>query len=310
MKNKKHLALNVPVNFLEHVEFARSKQFMESIPYRDLRNSDQEEYLLKRYHRCFEHIFIDYDENKNAYELGRMLKEVEVRFIALHMTIDQSVPVKPLYEKYRQIGRNVLRKRTHIPSDERDDLLRTYTLETLGCETIDDLPTTIDDFRNAKTLAEKALIAEVLTIQYGEQIQEIASHFDYKREAFGRGSRPTYGLVYLVMSLANIFQKLTDKGTLPIVNINEAPSPNNSSPTSSDLLFHYTGDFLHFVTTFVFVVEPGLIGSRASGFYDRVRKITQRRKVDPALPDLLHKEEVTVEGFLEFMSRADVIKNG
>jgi nitrogen-specific signal transduction histidine kinase len=45
-----------------------------------------------------------------------------------------------------------------------------------------------------------------------------------------------------------------------------------------------------------------------NGFYERVRKFSLQRKHDPSLPELLHKEEVKVEDFLEFMSRADALK--
>jgi nitrogen-specific signal transduction histidine kinase len=56
------------------------------------------------------------------------------------------------------------------------------------------------------------------------------------------------------------------------------------------------------------VADASLIGIAPTGFYERIRKFSLQRKLDPSLPELLHKEEVTVDDFLEFMSRADALK--
>lgn len=309
MTKNKHIALNVPVNFAEHVAHSRSKICARNNDFIRRERQRLPDYQDSIYRRCLKAIL---DKKLEYYDSGRMvaeLLEIESRFIALSNTIDQSVAVTPLFRKYDGIGQTIRRHVGHNSRNakEQESLLKQYTLETLGYSNLDELPTSMDNFRDASTLAEKALIAEALTLEYSKQMMEIASHFDYKSKNFGRGARPTYALMYSVLALANFFEQYSDKGTKPLVNAN-APVNDDLSNDHDQQPVRYTGDFLDLVASFMKVADASLIGMVPTGFYERVRKFSLQRRHDPTLPDLLHKEEVTVEDFLEFMSRADALK--
>lgn len=309
MTKNKHLALNVPKNFAEHAAYSRSKIKIRNEEYerrRRLRSLDQP---ISIYQRCLNSILVQETENYDTCQMIVDLIDIESRFMALSNTIDQSVAVKPLFNKYEGIGRVLRRQMGHNSrnANDQESVLKQYTLETLGHSSMEELPTDMKNFRNASTLAEKALIAEALTVEYSNQLMEIASHFDYKSKNFGRGARPTYALLYAVLALANFFEKYSDKGTKPVVNAN-APANDDLANDYIQQLVRYTGDFLELVSAFIKVADSSLIGMIPNGFYERVRKFSLQRKHDPSLPELLHKEEVTVEDFLEFMSRADALK--
>lgn len=309
MTKNKHIALNVPTNFGEHVAFSRSKILTRNEEHKRRELLRSPDYVSSIYWKCLVAILNKETKDYDTSHMVADLLEIESRFMALNSTIDQSVAVTPLFKRYTQIGRLLRPRGGHNSrnANNQESNLKQYTLETLGYSSVEELPRSMDNFRDASTLAEKALIAEALTKEYSEQIMEIASHFNYKSKNFGRGARPTYSLLYAVLALASFFEQYSDKGTKPLVNAN-APVNDNLYSDHSQQPVRYTGDFLDLVASFVMVADASLIGMVPTGFYERVRKFSLQRKHDPSLPDLLHKQEVTVEDFLEFMSRADALK--
>lgn len=278
----KRLALNVPANFLAHVDFAKREISSEhdSLSFR----RDPDHWAQKRYDRCLSLLG---DAKKTP--VAKRLLEIECRFVALLKTVDHSVPVAPLYKKYSYLNRVVQRRADTDGGHE-------YVVQSLGHKNAQKVPHSIDDFRNASTLAEKALIADLIAQDFAEATKEIAKHFDYKRQNFGRGAGRTYSLVYAVLALASEFETHNESGHAAGVTLAADGSGHE-------------GLFLGFVQAFVRVVDAGTIGlRRTDGFNERVRKIALKRTVDPELVGLLDQSIVDAEIMLDFMARADALK--
>jgi len=279
---EKHLALNVPSDFLAHVDFAKQGVTSNRSFRGYARNPD--EWVIKRYDRCLKMIGDD-----PSVPIGARLLEIECRFIALLKTVDHSVPVAPLWRKYSSLQRTTERRTP-------DQGERNYVVRSLGFEEADQVPHSIDDFKKATTLAEKAMIADLITEDFSQAMREIARHFDYKRQRFGRGAGRTYSLIFAVLALAPVFEKNNAFGKSAGVTL----AVNGSG---------HEGLFLEFVQEFVRVVDAGTIGLRPTdGFNERVRKIAQKRAVDTDLISLLDQPTVDAEVMLNFMARADALK--
>lgn len=278
----KHLAMNIPTDFSLHVNFARLALTDEPSPRRFER--DQEDWLGHRYRNC-----IGWLSDEPSVSVLRQLFDIECRFIALLKTIDSSVPVGPIFKKYAAISRGIAKR----PDQEGS---YAYVVESLGYEDAQQVPHSIADFRNASTLAEKALIADLMTRDYANAMREVANHFDYKHQKFDRGASPTYALIYCVLALAREFETNCAKGRVAAVTLSVDGSGHE-------------GAFLDFVLAFVRVVDAGTIGLRATdGFNERVRKIAQKRAIDPGVVDLLDQSVVDADVMLEFMRRIDALK--
>lgn len=281
--SNKLLALNIPTNFLRHVEYARL-EIIDSMGASRFER-DAECCVEKRYRRCLGTT----NEAQRPLVAMRLL-EIECRFVALLRTVDQSVPVAPLFKKYSYLSRNVGRSF----NSEAD---HTYVAKSLGYDDIEKVPHSLDDFKNASTLAEKALIAELMVQNFSQTLNEVASHFDYKRRMFGRGASRTYSLVYAVLALAVEFEAYNHEGRPAAVTVSADGS-------------RHEGPFLDFVTNFVYVVDAGTIGLRPTdGFNERVRKIAQKRSVDPEMVAVLDQFDVDADAMLNFLERADALKS-
>lgn len=279
----KLLALNVPTNFVAHVDFAKREITSEHDANGFRRDADH--WMLRRYDRCIRFLG---DEQKIT--AAKRLFEIECRFVALLRTVDSSVPVAPLHKKYLHINR-VVRRRTDAIGD------REYVVQSLGYKDARQVPHSIEDFRNASTLAEKALIADLITQDFVEAMGEIAAHFDYKRQRFGRGASRTYSLAYAVLALANAFERHNESGHAAGVTLAADGSGHE-------------GMFLEFVLAFFWVVDAGTVGLRPTdGFNERVRKIAQKRAVDNQIVSLLDQNIVDAGVMLDFMARTDALKS-
>ena len=279
---EKILALNVPTNFLAHVDFARESIMLG--PRQRSFERDPNGWALGRYDRCLRIL----NSEPDAHVAMRLL-EIECRFVALLRTVDQSIPVAPLFKRYGSIHRTT---RRHTDTDIADD----YVVQSLGYKTAQQVPHTIEDFRRATTLAEKALIADLMLRDFSQAVGEIAEHFDYKRGMFGRGASRTYSLAYGVLALAIEFESHNEAGRAAGVTL------------SADGRRH-EGLFLDFILAFIFVVDAGTIGLRPTdGFNERVRKIAQKRAVDLELVGLLDQADVDADTMLDFLARIDALK--
>lgn len=278
----KLLALNVPTDFLTHVEFA--KEEITSYRYFPDYRREPDLWVLKRYSHC---LLVLGGEPQAS--VGERLLEIECRFVALLKTVDHSVPVAPLWRKYSSLEK--VAQRRNVGQVERD-----YVVRSRGFEDAKQVPHSIDDFRNASTLAEKAMIADLITEDFGEAMKEIAQHFYYKRQKFGRGAGRTYSLLYAVLALASEFEANNASGNAAGVTLTADGSGHE-------------GVFLDFVLAFVRIVDAGAIGLRPTdGFNERVRKIAQKRAIDTDLIGLLDQANVDAGLMLSFMVRADALK--
>lgn len=289
----KLLALNVPTNFLTHVDFARREivsllrpgtlDLFESNN-ENLVDRDIERWVRRRYQNCFRHLAIDHDAN-----VGKRLLEIECRFVALLKTVDHSVPVAPLWRKFSGLEKTVERQTAN--QIERD-----YVVRSRGYDDPAQVPHSMEDFRNASTLEEKAMIADLITEDFRRDIGEIAEHFHYKRNMFGRGASRTYSLIYAVLALAQEFEKHNTLGKVAGVTLAADGSGHE-------------GVFLRFVMSFVSVADTRNPYHRPTdGLNERVRKIAQKRDVDPELISLLDQSTVDAATMLTFMARADALK--
>jgi len=278
----KLLALNVPTDFLSHVDFAR-KAITQNHRYPSFRK-DADTWVAKRYDPCLKVL-----EPGAQPAVGHRLLDIETRFLALLNTVDESVPVAPLYRRYSSLTKTVSRRANVVLNED-------YVVKSLGHENIEDVPHTLEDFRTASSLAEKALIAELLAHDFEDAMREVATHFDYKRGKFGRGAGRTYSLTYAVLALAPIFEQHNSDGRAAAVTLATSGAGHE-------------GVFLDFVSAFIRVVDAGTIGLRATdGFNERVRKIAQKRAVDTELVGLLDHPDVDEHVMLDFMARADALK--
>jgi hypothetical protein len=296
--NDKLLALNVPTDFIAHVNFARreimpqrkpSPEMQGTLPLGD--NTSErpvdrrmEKSVMQRYQNCFRHLGID----PNA-TVGNRLLEIECRFVALLKTVDHSVPVAPLWRKFSGLGRTI--ERHCVSQVERD-----YVVRSRGYKDASQVPHSMDDFRNASSLEEKAMIADLITEDFRKDIAEIAQHFHYKRNMFGRGASRTYSLLYAVLALSYEFDTHNTLGKMAGVTLSADGSGHE-------------GAFLRFVVSFVTVADTGNQNHRPTeGLNERVRKIAQKRNVDPELITLLDQNAVDAATMLTFMERADALK--
>lgn len=304
--NNKLLALNVPTDFRAHVEFARRgiiadvnpgqeldhlqpKQEQPSLFFEDNRvestiNHRLGRLIARRYRRCFDHLDI-----KPDVPIADRLFEIEIRFIALLKTVDHSVPVAPLWRKYSRLSKTV--ERQNAEKVERD-----YVVQSLGYDDAKQVPHSMDDFRNASSLEEKAMIAELITADFAETMDEIAQHFHYKRNMFGRGATRTYSLIYAILALSKVFEAHNNRGRAAGVTLAAHGSGHE-------------GDFLRFVLSFIEIVDTRNQNHRLTdGLNERVRKIAQKRNIDPGLISLLDQEDIDASVMLTFMERVDALK--
>jgi hypothetical protein len=278
----KRLALNVPTNFLTHVDFAKRKITSDNDFHSFHRDPDH--WALRRYDRCLRLL-----GGSTKASVAKRLLEIECRFVALLKTVDCSVPVAPLHKRFSSLYRVVNR---HVDADDGSE----YVMQSLGHKDFQQVPHSINDFRNASTLAEKALIADLIAKEFSESVREIAAHFDYKRGNFGRGAGRTYSLAYAVLALAFEFEAHNEGGRAAGVTVSADGS-------------RHEGLFLDFVLEFIRVVDAGTIGLRPTdGFNERVRKIAQKRAIDRELVGLLDQNPVDADTMLNFMARTDALK--
>jgi hypothetical protein len=239
---------------------------------------------MRRYWNCLKHL----GERPEA-SVGKRLFEIECRFVALVKTVDYSVPVAPLWRKYSGLEKVVQRRTAdHVEQD--------YVVRSLGFENAKLVPHSMDDFRNASSLAEKALIADLITEDFRETIYEISQHFHYKRQMFGRGASRTYSLVYVVLALSQVFETSSANGNAAGVTLAADGSGHE-------------GLFLSFVLSFLRLVDTGGSNLRqTAGLNERVRKIAQKRTAANELIPLLDQSTIDADVMLTFMSRADALK--
>lgn len=296
---EKHLARNIPVNFMECCERIRmnlrsSKRFWRGLPQVD-------------YHRVYPSMLnvLGYEDGDAEIEdeIGREITEIQVRYEAIQKTLDQSVPAKPVYQTLKSLKLSLARSINQLHDDDRDEIVRFLN----GCPDCDEIPSDIDGFNGARSIAERAAISHNLITKFSKDIDELIKFFDYKSGMVTRGNPSKYATLYAVHALANLFEAKNLVGATALVG--ETVSTNKNAAVSRSFNHRrYTGPYLQFVLAFFHTVDPSELGRRNyEGFADYVRKLAAGRRRDPHLFKLLHGE-ASVHSILEFMKRADAIK--
>lgn len=283
----KHLARNVPRHFNYCVE-------RERVLIAEIGNRSPRRVYFKR---MLSNLSDEPLDEETLLRLDQELAEIELRFLVLTKTIDQSVPPTPIKKALASLANRVEATERMLRDDDRDALVRSE----LGLEEAAILPATRDAFDNANTLAERAAIARQMLLTFAEDLEEISTFFDYKANLSVKGASTRFSIIYGVNALADMFERENKLGRVAAINMSF-----NSGDEAEYL--RYTGAFRWFMTEFLRKVDDSLVFAESdNAFADRLRKLSRNRKKDPKLFKLLHGR-VTVEDTLEFMRRAEAIK--
>jgi len=295
----KHLARNVPLNFSEICH--RQHRLLLNDRWNGHHRSSGDYGQL--YAGVFKTLGLLDAPTDQVATNGLEIEDIEVRFRVIQKTIDMSVPTKPVYDAIQ--GLQTKLKRTIAELEDRD---RNEAVRLLGNDTGDNQPRdTFHAFLGSNSLAERISVAQAMIIKFSEDINEVAGFFDYKQGLATKGNPSRYATLYAVNALADLFER-HNRGGLK-ANVGETVNTGDLIDNrQSNNARRYTGPFLATVTAFMDGIDRVLIlGRNLEGFQDTVRKLAQGRRKDPELFRLL-QGPTTVEDFLEFMRRADVVK--
>jgi hypothetical protein len=186
---KKHLARNVPLDFMACCERVRIRLTTDGQRHR------RTELKLERVYPDVPHTICTTEmtgETEKRILLG--LIEIEVRYLALSKTVDHSVPAEPIYQNLR-----MLRGRLRTAADRLDDPDRDAAVRYVGGLSEEDpIPAGIEAFRASQSISERAARAKSTLNAMAAEIDEMVSYFDYKypltRRPSGTDSPPHMGL--------------------------------------------------------------------------------------------------------------------
>ena len=284
----KHLARNVPVNFAECVERERL-----SIAGDLRRRGRRKPEFTKLIAMLFDETVADADETR----LYREIVEVQLRYLVLAKTLDQSVPPTPIKMALKSLHIKAEKSLETLRDPDRDEVVNGYRDEgSLG--------STRADFDNANSFAEKASIAFRMVESFSRDLKAMSEFFDYKAGLTPRGNTTQFAMIYAISALADLFERENTKDRSANVNMGIRL---NEEDEQGDWL-RYTGLFLAFAVEFFRRVDDSQIVSlEGDSLSDRIRKLARSRKNDPGLFQLLHGD-VQVETMLEFMRRAERVR--
>ena len=294
---KKHLARNVPLDFMACCERVRIRLATDGQRHRHTELKLNRVYPDIAHAICLTEMAEDVEKRVL---LG--LIEVEVRYLALCKTVDHSVPAEPIYHNLR-----MLRGRLRTAADRLDDPDRDAAVRFVGgLSEGDPIQAGIEAFRASQSISDRAARANSTLHAMAADIDEMIAYFDYKYGLVTRGNPSKFGMLYAVNALASLFEKENDRGLKASVSESIASGIAGRITNAR----RYQGDFLNFVTSFFRSVDPLQMAPNRDideGFQDRVRKMAQARRKNPDLFKLLHGN-VTVDVMLDFMRQAEAIR--
>lgn len=290
---EKHLARNVPLDFN-----ARCQRVRTSLE--DGQRASRRREPTRRYPGMLEALTDGEFEADVAEMIDADIIEVHIRYLAIQKTLDQSVPVKPVYNALRGLRLSLERSISRLEDEDRDDDVRFF----LGLDDDSKLPIEAEAFEAAGSISERATIARNRFRAWADELDQMLEYFDYKQGLVTRGNISLFATKFAVLALADMFEARNTMGRKASVSETldyGRRGAHNDSPNSR----RYTGRFLDFVTAFFQTVDPQQF-TRAvdEGFQDRVRKVTKSRKRDPEVYKKLYGD-VAVEDVLDFMRRAE-----
>lgn len=288
---EKHLARNVPIDFMGCLQRERIAVFG------DLNRRGKR---LGQFHKMVAVLSEQPIDQADLDRLNGIITEVQLRYLVLAKTLDQTIPPTPIKHAVRSLNRRVLVAVDALADADRDVIVRQMT----GLSDDAPIPYTRAAFDAAQSIAERAAIAHGMVAKFAEDIAGLEEFFDYKSNLTPRGNQTKFAMIYAVSALADLFEsenKLDRKASVNMgIRLNEENDQGD--------LFRYTGVFLRFMIEFFRQVDDAEMATLdTNSFADRIRTLTTQRRKDRDLFKLLHGE-VQTDALLEFMKRAEGTK--
>jgi hypothetical protein len=285
---KKHLARNVPIDFMGCLE--RERIAVSGDLNRRGRRSGQ---FNKMIAVLSEQPLDDADVDR----LNDMVTEVQLRYLVLAKTLDQTIPPTPIKHAIRSLSKRVIVAVDALADPDRDMIVRQMT----GLPDDASMPSTRAAFDDAQSIAERAAIAHEMVAKFAKDIAGLEEFFDYKSNLTPRGNQTKFAMIYSVGALAGLFEnenKFDRKASVNIgIRLNEDADQGDWT--------RYTGMFLRFMIEFFRQVDDSEMATLdTNSFADRLRTLTAQRRKDRELFKLLHGD-VQTDKLLEFMKRAE-----
>ena len=232
-------------------------------------------------------------------DVDHNLREIEVTYLTLLLTVDQSIRVKSVHGDVDMALRRIKASARSLADEKRDEIVRlTWSLQ-------DDspIPSTLDAFEACETLAQRAAVARAMMLRVSEEFAVVERFFDYKRGLSGPGAPAKYATVYLVFALADLFERVGwKKRKAYIVN---GPSPQTCRVDGE----HDQIDFETFVFDFILHIDEATVLSQPIvKSREQLRSLTERVHREPDLHRILDGDPDT-ETIIEFVTEADKIKS-
>lgn len=287
---EKHLARNIPQDFDGCCERIRLSLGKKGQP------------TLKRFRREYggmlSALWSEDLGDKQAIRIGQQIDEIRIRYLAVQKTLDISVPAKPVHTNLSRINKWLSKALEELEDPDRD-----AAVEQLRSENQPDPSVGLQQkFAHSQNIAEKVTIIRNHLKDLSTDLDPIVDFFEYKRGLCTKGQPSKYALAYAVNALAALFEAENTRELKASVN----HSANETTKTGNVL--KYTGQFLDFVLTFLWLIVPEQLSRKHhEAICDQIQALTKKRKKDPTLYQLLD-QPTSVEDVLKFMKRADAIK--
>ncbi len=288
---KKHLARNVPIDFMGCLE--RERIAVSGDLNRRGRRSDQ-------FNKMIAVLSEPPLDEADVDRLNDMIREVQLRYLVLAKTLDQTIPPTPIKHAIRSLSKRLGVAVEALADPDRDMIVRQMT----GLLDDASMPSTRAAFDDAQSIAERAAIAHEMVAKFAKDIAGLEEFFDYKSNLTPRGNQAKFAMIYAVGALADLFEnenKFDRKASVNIgIRLNEDADQGDWA--------RYTGLFLRFMIEFFRQVDESEMATLdTNSFADRLRTLTAQRRKDRELFKLLHGD-VQTDTLLEFMKRAEETK--
>ena len=255
---EKHLARNVPIDFMGCLE--RERIAVSGDLNRRGRRSGQ---FNKMIAVLSEQPLDDADVDR----LNDMFTEVQLRYLVLAKTLDQTIPPTPIKHAIRSLSKRLCVAVEALADPDRDMIVRQMT----GLPDDASIPSTRAAFDGAQSIAERAAIAHEMVATFADDIARLEEFFDYKSNLTPRGNQAKFAMIYAVGALADLFEnenKFDRKASVNIgIRLNEDADQGDWT--------RYTGLFLRFMIEFFRQVDDSEMATLdTNSFADRLRTLT------------------------------------
>ncbi len=288
---EKHLARNVPIDFMRCLERERVAVLG------DLNRRSKKSCQFNNMIAVLSELPV---EQADLDRLNDTITEVQLRYLVLAKTLDQTIPPTPIKHAIRSLNKRMAIAVEALADPDRDAIVRQMT----GLPDDATILATRSAFEDARSIAERAAIAHGMVAKFAADIVGLEEFFDYKSHLTPRGNQTKFAMTYAVSALADLFENENTFARKASVNIGIRLTDENDQ---GDFL-RYTGVFLRFIIEFCRQVDDSEMNNLdTNSFADRVRLLTSHRRKDRELFKLLHGD-VDTDTLLGFMKRAEEAK--